>query len=211
VPWVQPWLGSATGVPAPFGLPKNAATGRPYSGINVLILWCATSERGFSGQGWITFRQIRLTSCAAAFASRQTSARSNSSSLPLSFRQPRQRNMGTRHLRLVPRVTIVTREGGDGSPARGIREPAPGAPRARPERREGDTRFASAKGLNYLFYRVEIVIIRGRRSAELRSPSFPGGTGFRMPRAAPPWPACRRAALDRRPGAGVCLRSRSGI
>ena len=38
VPWVQPWLGSAAGVAAPLGLPKNAATGRPYSGINILIL-----------------------------------------------------------------------------------------------------------------------------------------------------------------------------
>ena len=41
----------------PLGLPKNAATGRPYSGINILILWCAVAERGFSGQSWLTFRQ----------------------------------------------------------------------------------------------------------------------------------------------------------
>jgi antirestriction protein ArdC len=57
VPWVQPWLGSGSGVGAPLGLPKNAATGRPYSGINILILWCAVAERGFSGQSWLTFRQ----------------------------------------------------------------------------------------------------------------------------------------------------------
>ena len=53
VPWVQPWAGA----PAPLGLPKNAATGRPYSGINILILWLACTERGFSGQNWLTFRQ----------------------------------------------------------------------------------------------------------------------------------------------------------
>src|SRR5687767_14330910 len=35
VPWVQPW-GSAK---ASLGLPKNAAMGRAYSGINVLVLW----------------------------------------------------------------------------------------------------------------------------------------------------------------------------
>jgi len=46
VPWVQPWAGAA----APLGLPKNAATGRGYTGINVLILWMACTERGFSGQ-----------------------------------------------------------------------------------------------------------------------------------------------------------------
>ena len=53
VPWVQPW----GGVSAPLGLPKNAATGRPYSGINILILWLACTERGFTGQNWLTFRQ----------------------------------------------------------------------------------------------------------------------------------------------------------
>ena len=55
VPWVQPW-GSA-GINASLGLPKNAATGRKYSGINILILWGAIAERGFTGQGWLTFRQ----------------------------------------------------------------------------------------------------------------------------------------------------------
>ena len=53
VPWVQPWAN----VGAPLGLPKNAATGRAYSGINILILWCAVAERGFTGQNWLTFRQ----------------------------------------------------------------------------------------------------------------------------------------------------------
>jgi antirestriction protein ArdC len=55
VPWVQPW--GSTGVNATLGLPKNAATGRQYSGINILILWSAVAERGFTGQGWLTFRQ----------------------------------------------------------------------------------------------------------------------------------------------------------
>ena len=53
VPWVQPWAGA----PAPLGLPKNAATGRSYSGMNILILWLACTERGFTGQSWLTFRQ----------------------------------------------------------------------------------------------------------------------------------------------------------
>ena len=38
-------------------MPKNAATGRQYSGINVLILWGAVIEHGFPGQSWLTFRQ----------------------------------------------------------------------------------------------------------------------------------------------------------
>jgi antirestriction protein ArdC len=57
VPWVQPWFGSGAGISAPVGLPKNAATRRPYTGINILILWCAVAERGFTGQNWLTFRQ----------------------------------------------------------------------------------------------------------------------------------------------------------
>lgn len=55
VPWVQPWGMAAT--KAPLGMPRNAATGRTYSGINVLILWGAVIEGGFPGQNWLTFRQ----------------------------------------------------------------------------------------------------------------------------------------------------------
>ena len=55
VPWVQPW-GSGT-TTARLGLPHNATTGRGYSGINILILWGAVISGGFSGQGWLTFRQ----------------------------------------------------------------------------------------------------------------------------------------------------------
>jgi antirestriction protein ArdC len=55
VPWVQPW-GTAT-AKAPLALPKNASTNRQYSGVNILILWGAVIERGFSGQSWLTFRQ----------------------------------------------------------------------------------------------------------------------------------------------------------
>jgi antirestriction protein ArdC len=55
VPWVQPW-GTAS-AKAPLAMPTNAATGRGYSGINVLILWGAVIERGFSSQSWLAFRQ----------------------------------------------------------------------------------------------------------------------------------------------------------
>ena len=55
VPWVQPWSASSGG--AQLGLPRNAATGRAYTGINVLILWNAVCQRGFSGQRWLTFKQ----------------------------------------------------------------------------------------------------------------------------------------------------------
>lgn len=54
IPWVQPW-GATVG--ASVAMPKNGATGRQYSGINVLILWGAVIEHGFPSQSWLTFRQ----------------------------------------------------------------------------------------------------------------------------------------------------------
>jgi antirestriction protein ArdC len=55
VPWVQPWETAAA--KASLTMPRNAATQRHYSGINVLILWGAVIERGFMTQNWLTFRQ----------------------------------------------------------------------------------------------------------------------------------------------------------
>ena len=55
-PWVQPWTGA--GAPA-LGLPRNGATGRRYSGINILLLWDAAVENGFPTQGWLTYRQAQ--------------------------------------------------------------------------------------------------------------------------------------------------------
>ena len=55
VPWVQPW--GTVAAKASLAMPKNAATEHQYSGINVLILWGAVIEHGFSTQNWLTFRQ----------------------------------------------------------------------------------------------------------------------------------------------------------
>jgi len=52
-PWVQPWSNAA----ASPGLPRNATTGRAYSGVNVLILWGAVIAGAYPNQGWLTFRQ----------------------------------------------------------------------------------------------------------------------------------------------------------
>ena len=53
VPWIQPWGRAKAGL----GLPRNAATGRRYSGVNILILWSAVVEKGYASQNWLTFRQ----------------------------------------------------------------------------------------------------------------------------------------------------------
>jgi antirestriction protein ArdC len=52
---VAPWAPSHT--PAPLTLPRNGATGRPYSGLNVLLLWIA--GRRYASPEWYTFNQAR--------------------------------------------------------------------------------------------------------------------------------------------------------
>jgi antirestriction protein ArdC len=53
LPWVQPW--DRAGASA--GLPRNAGTGRCYSGINILMLWSAVVGGGHGSQAWLTYRQ----------------------------------------------------------------------------------------------------------------------------------------------------------
>ena len=61
VPWVQPW--SSDGVAA-LDMPRNAATDRTYSGINILILWAAVVQHGYATQSWLTFKQaLSLDGC----------------------------------------------------------------------------------------------------------------------------------------------------
>src|SRR6266478_1805578 len=53
-------MGSAVGhrcCKGALAMPKNAATGRQYGGINILILWGSVIEHEFTGQSWLTFRQ----------------------------------------------------------------------------------------------------------------------------------------------------------
>ncbi len=38
-------------------MPVNAATGRRYSGINVIILWSAVAEAEYGSHRWLTLRQ----------------------------------------------------------------------------------------------------------------------------------------------------------
>lgn len=49
-PWVQPWDASPN-------LPRNALSGRRYSGVNVLLLWAASIEGAYPSASWLTFRQ----------------------------------------------------------------------------------------------------------------------------------------------------------
>lgn len=54
-PWRKPWRGGS----APVGMPVNGSTGRPYSGVNVLLLWGQAMDAGYSSSAWMTFKQAK--------------------------------------------------------------------------------------------------------------------------------------------------------
>ena len=51
-PWVKPWDSGET-----IALPYNAASRRPYSGVNVLLLWIKAMHKGYRSPAWLTFKQ----------------------------------------------------------------------------------------------------------------------------------------------------------
>ncbi len=53
--WRMPWHPGADGV-APV-LPVNAATGKPYRGVNTVVLWTAAQAEGYPSAIWATSRQ----------------------------------------------------------------------------------------------------------------------------------------------------------
>jgi antirestriction protein ArdC len=53
-PWVKPW--SAT---PGMNHPHNAATSRPYSGCNVVLLWMAAQRHGWAVPRFLTFKQAQ--------------------------------------------------------------------------------------------------------------------------------------------------------
>jgi antirestriction protein ArdC len=52
--WVKPWKTNGGGV-----LPFNAATKRSYNGINIPILWHASSVHGWPTLGFMTYKQAK--------------------------------------------------------------------------------------------------------------------------------------------------------
>lgn len=55
VPWVKPWTSKGGNT----DIPVNAATGRRYSGVNVLLLWGAAIDKGYTVGKWLTYLQAR--------------------------------------------------------------------------------------------------------------------------------------------------------
>lgn len=55
-PWRKPWSTNRTAYGSP--MPHNAVTGRPYSGVNILLLWGIMEENGW-GPKFLTFKQAK--------------------------------------------------------------------------------------------------------------------------------------------------------
>jgi len=53
-PWMKPWRGENAAGRIIRPLRHN---GTPYSGINILMLWGAADEQGFTSPSWMTFQQ----------------------------------------------------------------------------------------------------------------------------------------------------------
>ncbi|MFK3810361.1 ArdC-like ssDNA-binding domain-containing protein, partial [Escherichia coli] len=45
-PWKRPWRSARNGVGLPEMMPANALTGKPYTGVNVLLLWLPSADAG---------------------------------------------------------------------------------------------------------------------------------------------------------------------
>ncbi|WP_437884540.1 ArdC family protein [Pseudomonas sp. LRF_L74] len=57
IPWIKPWSAHSTSGYQPF--PVNAVSQRPYSGINLLLLWAEARMQGYTQDRWLTFNQAR--------------------------------------------------------------------------------------------------------------------------------------------------------
>jgi antirestriction protein ArdC len=54
IPWVKPWSATAGN-----NVPANAATARPYSGCNVILLWMACAVAGYATPKFMTYKQAQ--------------------------------------------------------------------------------------------------------------------------------------------------------
>lgn len=54
-PWSRPWTPSQSAA----GMLPRRYNGEAYRGVNVLLLWGAALERGYTAQTWLTFRQAQ--------------------------------------------------------------------------------------------------------------------------------------------------------
>jgi antirestriction protein ArdC len=54
LPWIKPWSGKGIN-----NMPRNAVSKRAYSGANVLLLWLAAENNGYTSGKWLTYKQAQ--------------------------------------------------------------------------------------------------------------------------------------------------------
>jgi antirestriction protein ArdC len=112
VPWVQPWANAS----APLDLPANAVTGRRYAGINILLLWIAGLDRGFTTQRWLTFRQALTAGGAVRRGERGTTIFYAARFTPEESGDEGGDESGPREIRFLKRFTVFNIDQCDGRP-----------------------------------------------------------------------------------------------
>jgi antirestriction protein ArdC len=119
-PWVKPWRGENTATRISRPLRHNGAS---YSGINVLVLWAAAIEHGFTSQIWMTFRQaLELNACVRKGEKGSLVVYANS------ITRTEQNDAGEdveREIRFLKGYTVFNVEQIDGLPDQYYAKPAP--------------------------------------------------------------------------------------
>ncbi len=132
-PWMKPWSGGN----AVTGLPRNAISGRHYSGINILILWGAVIDGGHPSQDWLTFRQaLAAGGCVRKGEKGRTVFYANRFT-PDDERHEQGEGDAPRSIPFLKRFTVFNAAQCDGLPERLVAEPAPLPERELHEQAEG--------------------------------------------------------------------------
>lgn len=120
-PWVRPW---SKALAAP-GLPRNAVTGRAYSGINVLILWGAVIEGGWPSQDWLTFRQALAAGGCVRKGERGRTVFYADRFVPKAEREAGESDEAARGIAFLKRFTVFNVAQCEGLPEKLTAAPAP--------------------------------------------------------------------------------------
>ena len=120
-PWVRPWSKAK----ASLGLPRNAVTKRPYSGINILVLWGAVIEGGYPSQDWLTFRQALAAGGCVRKGERGRTVFYADRFTPKDEREQVKNGEEARSIPFLKRFTVFNAAQCEGLPEGMVSEPAP--------------------------------------------------------------------------------------
>lgn len=120
-PWVRPWSKAK----ASLGLPRNAVSKRPYSGINILVLWGAVIEGGYASQDWLTFRQAQAAGGCVRKGERGRTVFYADRFTPKDEREQVETGEAARSIPFLKRFTVFNAAQCDGLPEGLVSQPAP--------------------------------------------------------------------------------------